>query len=277
MAEVPAILPCMTYQRSILAIVAALSASPAWAAPTPDLKVTLTPPPVVHVYQTAGYNVKVANIGNKNAAGVVLSIQLPRTQTSPEVYVMGTLGAYSAACSQSNTTLVCLLGTINKNDSRSVFFDIALPYSTAPILFTATASTATLPEPNQANNTVTYTANPLTYSATVTSSGPAINRHCTGGVSLSSFFECLLFPSSISSHETIFNADGSLTFIDAPATYSGTWTSTPSVNRLQFQYLDGAQLVAEFDGRGVSATCFEGKTTFPLNTAYVSMYQVCFP
>ena len=265
----------MTYRPFVL--VAALSSSPAWAVSAPDLAVSLTPPAGAHVYQTAGYNVRVRNVGNRNAAGVALVIQLPRTATSPTVYVMGTLGSHSSSCSVVNTSLVCALGTINRNGSDSVFFDIALPYSTAPLVIAASATTTTPGDPNPLNNTLTYTATPLTYSVTMNTVDQAVNRHCTGQPSLSSFFECTLFPSSISSHDTIFNADNTISFVDAPATYTGTWTYTAGANRLQFQYLDGPSVVAIFDGRGVSATCFEGKTTFPANTSYVSMYQVCFP
>ncbi len=100
--------------------------------------------------------------------------------------------------------------------------------------------------------------------------------HCTGGASLTSFFECELFPSSISSHETIFDAGGTITFIAAPAGYTGTWTHPPSQNRLQFDYADGTGVVATFDGRGVDAKCFEGKTVFR-GSPYVSLYEVCFP
>lgn len=266
----------MTY-CSLLVLLFLLSAAPAWAAPAPDLSVRLTPPSVVRVYQPASFNVRVSNLGNRNAAGVLLTIQLPRTQTSPTVHVMGTLGAYSAPCSRSNTALVCPLGTINKNKSTSVFFEIALPYSAAPIVFSASASTTTLPEVNPTNNALTYTASPMPFDAAVSHAAPALNEHCTGQPSLSSYFECVLYPSSITSHETTFNANGSLTFFNGPATMNGTWTHAPSTDRLQFWYYDGAQLEAQFDGRGVSAKCFEGKTTFPSSPDYVSLYRVCFP
>lgn len=263
--------------RSLLLLLALLWSTPSWAANGPNLDVSLTPPAAARVYQTAGYNVKVRNLGNKNAAGVRLTIQLPVTRTSPTVYPMGTLGATSSSCSRSGNSLVCLLGTINRNGSTSVFFDMALPYSTMPIVFGATVTTTTTPgDTNPANNTLTYTASPLTYSVTMDTVNVATNRHCTGGTSLSSFFECTLFPSSITSHETVFNPDNTITFIGVSGAYTGSWTYTASSNRLQFEYLDGPDVVATFDGRGTSPKCFEGKTTF-LNPDYVSMYQVCFP
>ena len=262
-------------KRVLLVVFALLYTSSAWAAVGPDLAVTVTPPPLVRVYQTAGFNVRVANAGPKAAASVTLTIQLPRTRTSPTVYIMGTLGTFSTACTRSNTNLVCGLGPIGKGQSQSVFFDISLPYSTAPLVITAVAATSG--EMSPANNTAAYTVNPLTVAAALSSAAPAINRHCTGQPTLSSYFECTLFPSSITSHQTTFNADGTLTFFDGPSTMNGTWVHTPSANRLQFSYYDGTLLVAQFDGRGVSAGCFEGKTTFPDNPGYVSMYQVCFP
>lgn len=241
------------------------------------MAVSLTPPVSVTVYQTGGYNVRVRNIGNKAAAGVQLTIDLPRTATSPQVHVMGTLGAFSASCTRSNTRLTCSLGSIPKNGSASIFFDLLLPYSTNPLLIAATATTTSNPgDSNPANNSLTYTASPRTVSMTVNSSVTASNDHCTGQPTLSSFFECTLFPSSISSHETIFDSGGTITFVGVPATYTGTWTYTPATNRLQFQYFDSGNLVASFDGYGVSATCAEGKTTFTPDNGYVSLYRVCF-
>lgn len=269
----------MTY-RFLLVLAAVALAAPAWAAPAgPDLAVTMTPPVGAHVYESAGYNVRVRNVGNKNAAGVRVTIQLPTTRTSPTVYLMGTLGAYSSSCARSGNALVCTLGTLAKNASVSVFFDMLLPYSTMPIVFTATATTTTAGERNPANNTLSHTASPLTYPVTMNHVDPATHSHCTGNPSLSSYFECALFPSSISEHETVFNADGTITFIGVPASFTGSWTYTAATHRLQFEYLDGGLSVATFDGRGTTASgkCFEGKTLFPDNPDYVSIYRVCFP
>lgn len=268
----------MTY-RSLLVLAAVVLAAPAWAAPAaPDLAVTLTPPVGAHVYQPAGYNVRVRNVGNKSAAGVRLTIQLPTTRTSPTVYLMGTLGAMSSACSRTGNTVVCLLGTLSRNASTSVFFDMLLPYSTLPMVFTAAATTTSVPgDSNPGNSTASHAANLLTYPVTMNHVDPATNSHCTGNPTLSSFFECELFPSSITEHQTIFDAGGTITFIGAGPTYTGTWTYTAATHRLQFEYLESGQSVATFDGRGTSTNCFEGKTTFPLSPNYISIYQVCFP
>lgn len=265
-------------RRLLLAFALLAPAVPALAAPAgPNLAVTVTPPAGVTVYQSGGYNVRVRNNGNKNATAVTLTIQLPRTGTSPQVYVMGTLGAFSVpACTRSGTVLTCGLGTIAKNGGQvSVFFDLALPYSTNPLVIGASAATSG--ETNPADNSVNFTASPLTVAAAVTPDVVQTNAHCTGSTSLSSYFECTLFPSSISTHDTILNTGGTISFPGVMGAYTGTWTATPAQNRLQLQYFESGDLVAEFDGRGVSAKCFEGKTTFPLNPDYVSLYRVCFP
>ena len=267
--------------RSILVLTAILGASPVWAvAPAngPDLALSLAPPSNAHVYETRRYTYTISNVGNKPAAGVKLVVTLPRTGTSPEVYVMGIVNGYSTRCALAGATLTCQLESLNRNQSTSVFVDLTLPYSTAPIVLDALASTTTMIEQNPANNRVIHTASLLTYPGTMTFGVAIVNQHCTGNTSLSSFFECTLFPSSISEHETIFNADNTLSFVAAPASYTGTWTYTPAQNRLRFQYYDGLVQVAAFDGRGVGANCFEGITTFPASTpGYVAPYRLCFP
>ena len=82
----------------------ALLASNAFAA-NPDVKAVITPPSSQTVYASERWNVTVSNIGNRDAAGTTVSIQLPTTNTSPSVYVMGTVGAKSASCTASGTKL----------------------------------------------------------------------------------------------------------------------------------------------------------------------------
>ena len=97
-------------------------------------------------------------------------------------------------------------------------------------------------------------------------------EHCTG-TGLTAFYECTLFPSSITWHEHVFGPSGTLTIPEAPD-YTGTW-SQPAPNRLVFRYYDETNaLVATFDGLGVDEGCFEGLTTFP-DSEYVSPYSVC--
>lgn len=256
--------------RLLPALAVLLAAGSAHAAA--DVAVSIAAPSGVYVYQSARYTVNVANIGNKGASSVVLTIQLPRTGTSPTVTVMGTLGAFHSSCTRSGTALTCNLNTVAKGANVPVFFDIALPYATAPLTFTA-AATTTSAENSTSNNSASRTASLLTYPVTLTTPQAVRNRHCTGSSTLTSFFECELFPSSISYHDTILNTDGSITFVGAPASYTGAW-SQPSPNRLIFSYYNNGTLVADFDGRGVSGACFEGLTIFP-NSSYISLYQVC--
>lgn len=258
--------------RHSLVLAATLLASNALAGSQPDLAVSLTPPTGVHFFESGRYSVTVRNNGNRAAAAVTLTLRLPATHTSPTVFVLGDLGTYDSRCQLSGTTLTCALGSIDRNVSKVVQFYIALPQSSAPLTFTASASTTTS-ESNLTNNSLTHTASPLAYPIAIASTVPAVNRHCTG-TGLTSFFECELFPSSLSSHSTILNADHTISIPDAPG-YGGTWTQ-PTPDRLQFQYTDGTAVVATFDGRGVDGHCFHGLTTFPGST-YVSPYEVCLP
>ena len=100
------------------------------------------------------------------------------------------------------------------------------------------------------------------------------NRHCTG-TGLTAWYECTLFPSSISSHQAEFHDDGTITIPGEPD-YSGQWTVTTTVdgNFLEFYYEDPSGVVAEFEGWGADAACFEGLTTFP-GSSYVAPYEVC--
>ncbi|HQY60717.1 MAG: hypothetical protein IPF92_10805 [Myxococcales bacterium] len=248
-----------------------LAVSPALAAPGADLSVGISAPVGVHVDETGRYTVTVANSGNRNASNVSVVIDLPKTHTSPQVFVMGQLGARDSRCTLSGTALTCALGTVGRGATKSVFFDIALPYSAAPIVFDADVTTSSS-DTNAANDSAQHTATPLTYPVTVAAPATATIRHCTGQ-GLTSFHECERFPSSISSHTTTFNADTTLSVPGEPSV-SGSW-SRPAADRLTFQYVDGGMPVATFEGYGVSGRCFEGVTTF--GGPYMAMYEVCFP
>lgn len=247
----------------------ALLASNAFAA-NPDVKAVITPPSSQTVYASERWNVTVSNIGNRDAAGTTVSIQLPTTNTSPGVYVMGTVGAKSGSCTASGTKLNCNLGTLRRGRSTTVYFDIALPESSGTLDFSATAATTTAGDPT-GNDTDTEVASLSYYSPTTAGGVTVTNRHCTG-TNLEAFFECECFPSSISDHEAVFNTDGTIS-IPVDASYSGSWTI--SGDTLTFDYTSGGMVEAEFVGRGVGANCWEGLTTFPGST-YVAPYEVCF-
>lgn len=240
-----------------------------------DLTVSITAPASPTVYQTASYSVVVNNIGNQNANNVSLTIALPTTGSSPTNTVLGTLGTWSSGCSRSGTNLVCALGTINRNKSKSVSFTMALPYSSAPIVFNANATT-TNSENSYSNNSASRTVALTYYANTVDTSGgfaTVENDHCTG-TNLTSWFICTLFPSSISSHTALFFPDGSITFPGEDPAYTGTW-SMPNATTLVFDYFENGTLVASFSGRGVTNGCFEGITSFFPPNGYNSGYLVC--
>lgn len=245
------------------------------AAPKPDLAVTITPP-ASHVVETqARYDITVANNGNGDATSTSLVIRPPLTHTSPQVSILGVLGARSAGCTQSGNTLVCALGTVRKHTSRAVWFEIALPYSAAPLVIQAQAS-ANQADANPANNLDDVTAS-LTYrSIALGGADRAVrNRHCTG-TGLTSFFECELYPSSISFHDTILEAGGTIGFVGVPpGVYTGAWSQPFGTTSLELDYFENGDLVAHFDGFGATSTCFEGLTTFFPPSPYVAPYEVC--
>ena len=261
---------------SILALPVLLLAGPeALAASVADLGVSITPPAGAHVYENGTYTVNVANSGNRNASSVVLTIQLPQTHTSPQVYIMGTLGTYSNTCTRTGSLLTCNLGTINRGTSKNVTFDIAFPYSSAALEVQLHASTTTT-ETNLANNDLTHTATPLTYAVPVIPPVYAVNSHCTG-TGLTSYFECELFPSSISAFDSVLETDGSVTIIGAGPELSGDWTLNPvgyPPNTLLIEYFDTGLPAGTLVARGVDNDCYEGPMTFP-GSSYVAIYEVC--
>jgi hypothetical protein len=247
------------------------SQAQAQAANGPDLRVRIDEPVGYEVYETQPFSVVVSNNGNRDASTVRLTVQLPVTNTSPQVYVMGEVGLIDSRCQEVGTTLVCTLGTLRKGRSTTVGFDIALPWKDGTLDFSA-AVTTTSNEPVRTNNsdaavgTVSYIDTPIV--------GPRIanNSHCTGQ-GLTGYFECTLFPSSLSGHTIQLNADGTIDFVPAYPGFTGLWGQTAD-NQLWFDYYELGDLVASFSGNGVGADCFEGLTVFP-GSAYMSAYEVC--
>lgn len=241
-----------------------------------DLTVDITAPAGVYVGDPGQYQVRVSNIGRRDASTVRLVIALPQTNTSPQVHVLGTLGAYDNRCSRIGTTLNCTLGTLAKNATTNVLFTIALPQSSAPIVIGASVTT-TSAEVTTANNNDSDTAHLLHLFFPVSVGETAHVEHCTG-TNLTSFFECMLYPSSISSHDISFDAGGMVSFIGQGPQYWGTWNQNAGDDYLALEYYDGASLAATFNGRSVGPTrCFEGVTTFDPPSQWVAPYRVCLP
>jgi Domain of unknown function DUF11 len=254
-----------------LVLAAALSTSTAQAAAAPDLTTTITPPTTVDVDVAGTWTVAVNNVGNKNAANVSLVIQLPVTNTSPTVHIMGDLSGWSSTCSNVGSTITCSLGQVNKWTSKSRTFTIALPWSSEDIEVSATATTTTT-ESNTANNGDLEVANVIYQTVSVPAPATVSVNHCTG-TNLTAYFECRLYPSSISSHSQDFLADGTLEFPLYGPEYGGTWTVTGT--EMYFNITEYGITTAEFLGNGVGGGCYEGLTTF-VGSSYVAPYEVCF-
>lgn len=239
-------------------------------AATVDLDVDIVTAAPTYVYDTVEFEVVVSNLSNKRADDVELTIALPETNTSPTVHVMGTLGAIESRCTLVDTSLVCDLDRLRRNRSTTVTFELALPRAEQMIALMASVTTSDN-DIAPGNDSDVEVPALLDYAVAVSPGDAAHNRHCTGQ-GLTSFFECMLFPSSLSTHDIEFLAGGELTIVGQPG-YTGTW-SQPTPETLQFSYETSGNVVAQFEGSGVSSDCFEGITTFP-GSAYVAPYEVC--
>ncbi|MEZ5307538.1 MAG: CARDB domain-containing protein [Pyrinomonadaceae bacterium] len=254
---------------SILVLVSALAISAYSLPPAPDVTASLTGPATASPYTTNAYSVSVRNQGNGKAFNVSVSITLPVTNTSPTKHILGTVSGMSNGCQISGLKIVCQIGTLKPNKSGSKSFNLELPVSAQPWTITADAST-TSNEYNTGNNSANITPNPV-YVDHQVSSGNALVTHCTG-TNLISYFECMLYPSSISSHQVSLQQGGTLNF-SYPG-YGGTWNQ-PSDSELVMQYTENGTPVMNFQGYGSNSNCFEGIATFPQNTQYMSVYKVC--
>jgi hypothetical protein len=253
---------------STLALALVLPALPitADAAPSVDLTVTLTAPSA-RVYDEGTYSFRVANVSNRNATGVQLVIDLPRTNTSPQVYLMGNLGARDPRCTYANQRLTCTIGALNRNTATTLDVALRLPYAVAPLSITATASSTGSPEATPANNTLTHVPQ-LAFHPTSFSGGAIETRVCAG-TGLTSFFECELFPSSISSFTGRLESNGSITVDNEPVITGAWWPITDGVH---IEYVDGVTIYA-MDAKSVGGDCFEGRLSFGGNQ--VAMHEVC--
>lgn len=266
--------PIFRFTRPFVFLAVLVAAGPAFAG-RPNLAVTIDAPSGVMVGDEARYEVTVANIGNARADNVELIIDLPATNTSPQVFVLGDLGEVDTDCALSAQSLVCGVSRIARNRSAVFYFDIAFPQSAAPLVIDASASTTSNERSQDLwNNSASHTVSLDYYATPLSGDYEVVNRHCTGS-GLVAFFECLCFPSSISSHGVTYNANNTITFptIYGPG-YTGTW-SQPTPDSLVVDYYFGTDHVLHFEGDGVGGTCFEGISGFPTTTPYVAPYEIC--
>ncbi len=151
--------------RSVTALALLAVSAPAFAAV--DIVPSISAPAGVSVYGSGHWTVTVSNTGSTTANGVSLTIALPRTNTSPSVYVMGTVTGKSSTCTTSGTNLVCTIGTIRgRRSATPVYFDITFPESVNPLTVTASVTTTSSESvSNQANNSTSTNATLANYAS----------------------------------------------------------------------------------------------------------------
>lgn len=263
--------PFLSMSIGSVAFVAATSV--AFAAPSADLSVSISAPSSVAISTPTTYTVTVTNLGPSTATNVQSLVTFPLTSTSPQVYILGNVSESETRCSIVNRQLTCSLGSLKKNKSTSFSYSYTAPVSTKTLQMTASA-TSDLPDLVSGNSTASVVPT-LVYPSRPITSATVSNSHCTG-TNLSAYFECLLFPSSISSHTTTLEADNTITFTEPG--YTGNWSQNTAKTTLFFEYFDGTSKVAEFNGFAINGSnCFDGMTTFFPASTYVSPYRVCLP
>jgi hypothetical protein len=242
-----------------------------FAAPTADLQVSLTGPANAPISVASTYTVQVKNLGAATANGNTVVIEFPLTNTSPSVSILGTVSGLNTNCSLANNKVTCQVPSLKKGKTANVTFSYTPPVSTKVLELKAVGATAT-GENITANNTARLVPS-LSYPSRPLTSGTMLNSHCTGQA-LTSYFECLLYPSSIATHTVDFTASGTIAFSD-PA-YTGTWSQTSGVSQLHFEYFENGDKVLEFNGRAINgANCFDGLSQIFPTGNYVSPYRVC--
>ena len=252
-------------------VFAALIFSATAASAKSDLAVTMSAPSSTFVYDMARYDLTVSNNGPHRAKDVTLRIDLPETHTSPTVHVMGTVGDMSGACDLVDRAIICDLGSLRRDRSKAIYFEMEHPVQMPADAFEVLATTSSN-ETNPADNALSLTPSLEYYDTPISGPTHVTNRHCTGQ-GLTGFFECTVSPSSISSHGITLEADGTITFDNAPMGYTGTWTQVLD-DRLQLAYYHLGTLTVAFHGYGVGGSCFEGLALFP-TSSYNSAYEVC--
>lgn len=223
------------------------------------------------------YTTRVRNIGNQTAQNVTVTVEFPLTNTSPTQHILGKLTNYSASvgtCGIVARKLVCNVGNIGSNQTRTVTFTFEFQVATNAPVFKTTATTQSSNEQNPNNNARQF-APTLNYPNNVVSGGNYLVSSCTG-TNLSSYYECELYPSSIQSVLSLDLLFGGILEVTNYSQYTGLWDQNTLPNKsLHFTIDGGSGTEVDFNGFAISGTCFEGITTFPQNSAYNSAYKVC--
>ncbi len=268
-----------TDRLSLMSIVVLGMASAAHAAPPAiaDLKVEINAPATVAISQATGYSVTVTNLGGQSSGAITARINFPQTNTSPQVFALGTVSVLDTRCSVINRGVTCNLAGLRRNASTTFQYNYTAPVSTKVLQMTASVSSSTT-DPVASNNSASVVPN-LVYPVRAISSSAITSRMCTGTL-LTSFFECERFPSSISSFAATLNADQSIDF--GQADYTGRWSQNANRTSLRMEFFQdsgsGPVKVSEFNGMAINGkNCFHGLTQHLSNSNYVSPYEVCLP
>jgi Domain of unknown function DUF11 len=245
--------------------------------PKADLAVTLEAPPSVDISRPNSYLVTVINRGPQTSATITARVTLPLSNTSPQVFPLGTVSGLDSRCKMVNNALSCTLAGLRKGWSTTFSYTYAAPVSTKTLQMTASASSATV-DPVAGNNSASVVPN-LVYPSRPITSANITTRLCTG-TGLTSFFECAAFPSSIMSWAAALQANGSIVFSNT--SYTGTWSQNSARTSLKMELFDNSGAVpvkvSEFNGWAINgANCFHGMTTHTSSSTYVSPYEVCMP
>lgn len=263
---------------SLLTLVTVFGAVNAAAAQAPNLEVMTwqgsATPLVESPYQ---YTSRVKNVGNQPAQGVIMTVEFPLTNTSPNRHILGKLTGIQASggtCSVVSNKIVCNFGTLGNNQVKFVRFNFEFQVATTAPTFKSTATTTSTNEVTPANNTRSVTP-AVRYPNNIITSGNYIVTSCTG-TNLTSFYECELYPSSQQSFDMDLNLGGTISIQQAP-TYFGFWDQNglPANKTLHFTIDGGSGTEVEFNGFATSGACFEGITTFPQSSNYNAAYRVC--
>lgn len=266
------------------------SASPASAAGS-SLTTTIIGPATSLVNAPSHFDVTVVNNGTApTVAPWIVTVDLPKTNSAYGSYVnqpqypvlLGTLGAVSPGCTLTlDVKLVCTITTplsaTPGSNSKTVGFDVSLPYITKPFSFTATATddgVVSVPSTTSTTQTFRTVTAPL---------GQALVEYCGGsgldGTGRRSFFECKVIPGLTMYYKMTLAPNGQVTNVllnNKPApTRGGTWSI--SGTRLDLVLTNGTSILGTMSLQGVSSRCWEG----PLATAGTSpatnpaQYSVC--
>lgn len=248
-----------------------LGATPVLAGPPrADLQVQLTAPTNVSISTPTTYTATVKNLGPATTNATVV-IEFPLTNTSPTVAILGTVTESEASCAIASNKITCSVSGLKKSKTATFSYAYTAPVSTKSLQMKATA-TSSVTDPNTSNDTAAVVPN-LVYPTRSITSANVTNSHCTG-TNLTSYFECVLFPSSIASHDTTLNADFTIGFSEPG--YTGTWSQNAAKTTLFFEYFDLSGKVMEFNGFAINGmNCFDGLSTFFPVSTYVSPYRVC--